>query len=167
MPRGVEHASKVSQTKAARSLIQTSKVEQDIGLHWRVEVEATYAGSLVEEVCTGNLAIGTLLCGIADDELNHVHLLDDVLEGADVGVGNLAPNRDVAKRGQVLEEVVGELVTGSLAYYALEVLWLNEAILVLVEMREALTHSLALQTPQQLGELGIGHRVSVLLGADV
>ena len=167
MPGRVEHTSKVSQSKAARSLIQTSKVEQDIGLHWCVEVEATYAGGLVEKVCTGDLAIGTLLCSVADDELDHVHLLDDILEGADVGVGYLAPDRDVAKSGQVLEEVVGELMTCSLAYYALEVLWLNETILVLVEMRETLTHSLALQTPQQLGELGIGHCVSVFLGANV
>ena len=119
-------------------------MEENVCFHGRVEVEATYPRGLVKEICTGDLAVRALLCGIADDELDHVHLLDDVLEGAHIGVGDLAANRDVAESGQVLEEVVGELVARSLAYYALEVLRLDEAVLVLVEIGEALSHTLSL-----------------------
>ena len=137
VPRWIEDAGKVSQTEASGSLIQTSKVEENVCFHGRVEVEATYPRGLVKEICTGDLAVRALLCGIADDELDHVHLLDDVLEGAHVGVGDLAANRDVAESGQVLEEVVGELVARSLAYY-------DEAVLVLVKVGEALSHTLSL-----------------------
>lgn len=167
MPGRIEHTGKVSQTKSPRRLVETSKVEEDVGLHGCVEVEATYPGGLVEEICAGDLPVGALLSGIADDELDHVHLLDDILEGAHVGVGDLAANGDVAESGQVLEEVVRQFMTRSLAYYALEVFGLDEAVLVLVKVGEALADPLALQPSQQLGELGVGHGVPVLLGANV
>ena len=144
VPGRVENAGKVSQAESPRSFVQTGKVEENVGLHGCVEIEATYPCGLVEKVGASNLAVVTLLCCIADYQLNHVHLLDDILEGADIGVGDLAPNRDVAERGQVLEEVVGELVARSLAYYALEMLGLDEAVLVLVKVGEALTHTLSL-----------------------
>jgi hypothetical protein len=144
VPRWIEDAGKVSQPESPRSLVQASKVEENICFHGCVKVEATYPRSLVEEICTSDLAVGALLCGIADDELDHVHLLDDVLEGAHIGVGNLAANRDVAESWEVLEKVVGELMARSLAYYALKVLGLDEAVLVLVEIGEALSHTLSL-----------------------
>lgn len=142
-------------------------MEEDVCFHRSVEVEATQSRGLVKEICAGDLAIRALLCGIPYDQLDHVHLLDHVLESADIGVGDLAANRDVAKGGEVLEEVVGQLVARSLADDALEVLGLNETIFVAVKVHEALSHSLALQSAQHLGELRVGHRMSVLLGPNV
>jgi hypothetical protein len=58
-------------------------------------------------------------------------------------------------------------VTRCFAYDALEVFRLDEAVLVAVEVREALSHSLTLQPAEHLGELRIRHGMPVLLGADV
>jgi hypothetical protein len=107
------------------------------------------------------------LCGIPYDQLNHVHLLNHVLESANVGVGDFAANGNIAEGRKVIEEIVRELVARSLADDALEILRLNETVLVAVEVHEALSDSLTLQPSQHLGELRVRHGMPVLLGPDV
>jgi hypothetical protein len=58
-------------------------------------------------------------------------------------------------------------VARRLLYYALKVFRLDVAILVLVEIQESLPHTLALQTAQHLRELWVGHRMSLVLCANV
>ena len=65
-------------------------MEENIGLHGCVEIEPAYPGSLVQEICASDLAVAALLSCVANDQLNHVHLLDHVLEGAHIGVRYLA-----------------------------------------------------------------------------
>ena len=142
-------------------------MEEDIGFHWGEEGEARDLGSLVQELGFGDLAIGALFASLADNEFDQVHLLDHVLEGSDVGVRDLAAQRDVAERGQVLQQVVRQLVLGRLADDALKVLRLDVAVAVLVELQEGLADTLALQTTQHLGELLVGQGMAAGLVANV
>lgn len=142
-------------------------MEENVGFHGGEEGEASDLGSLVKEFRPCDLAVRTLGTSTAHNELNQINLLNHVLEGANVGVGNLASKRDVAKSRQVLEKVVGELVLGSFANDALKVLGVNESIAILIEQLESLADALALQTTQHLGELRVVHMVALLLAANV
>lgn len=142
-------------------------MEKNVGLHGGVQVETTDPGSFVEEISTRNLAIGALYRRVANDQFDHIHLLDNVLESADIGIGNLAAGGDVAESRKVLKEIVGQLMGGSLADDALELFRLDESILVLVEVYKGLSDTLSLQPTQHLCELRIGHNVSLVLGANV
>lgn len=144
MPGRIEYAGEITQAKSAGRFVQACKMEENICLHWCIEIEAAYPRSLIEKICASDLAVGALLGRIANDELNHVHLLDYVLEGAHVRVRDLASCRDVAERREVLEEVIGELVAGSLADNALELFRFDEAILGAIEVGEALSDALSL-----------------------
>ena len=74
------------QAQTTRWLVYAGEVEQDIGLHRCEQREASDLGGLVQELGAGNLAIFALGARSADNELYQVHLLDQVLEGADVCV---------------------------------------------------------------------------------
>jgi hypothetical protein len=166
-PGGIEDLGKVHQAEPARGLIQTGKVEQDIGLHGGEEREAGDLGRLVEELGLGDLAVGALLAGLADDELNQVHLLHHVLEGADVGIRDSAAEGDVAESSQVLQQVVRELVLGRLPDDALKVLGLDVAIAILVKLQEGLSDALSLQTTEHLGKLLVREGMAPGLVANV
>ena len=162
-PGGVEDLGEAGEAEAAGGVVQTGEVEEDVSLHRGEEGEAGDLGGLVEELGAGNLAVGAFFAGAADDELDQVHLLDHVLEGAHVGVRHLATLGDVAQGVQVLQQVVGELVLGGLDDDALEVLGLDVAVAVLVEELEGLPDPLALQAAQHLGELLVVQVVALLL----
>lgn len=142
-------------------------MEENVGLHGSVEIEAAQSCGLVEEVCACDFAIRALLCGISDDHLDHVHLLYHVLECANVGIGNFAANGNVTESGEVLEEVIGELVACGFANDALKIFGLDETVFVAVKVREALPDALALQPSQHLGELWVGHGMPVFLAANI
>jgi hypothetical protein len=166
-PCRVENLGKVAEREAARGLVETGKVEEDVGFHRGEEGEARRSGGLVEELGLGDLAVGALGAGFADNELDQVHFLDHVLKGAHVGVRHLAALRDVAQRVQVVEQVVRELVLGRLHDDALKLLGLDEAVAVLVEELKGLADALALQPAQHLRELLVVHAVALGLAANV
>ena len=166
-PRRIEHLGEVSQAQAAGGLVETGKVEQDVGLHGGKEREPGDLGSLVQKLSPGDAAVLALGAGPADDDLDHVHLVDHVQEGAHVGIRHLAALGDVAQRVEVLEQVVRELVPRSLLNDGGELLGLDEAVGVGVEPMEGLTDALALQAAQHLRELVVVHAVPLGLAADV
>lgn len=63
--------------------------------------------------------------------------------------------------------MVGQLVRCRLHDDALEIIGINVPVVVLIEVQERLAHTLALQPAQHLGELRVGHTVSVSLSAQV
>ena len=166
-PRGVEHLGEVAEAQAAGGLVEAGKVEEDVGLHRGEEGEAGDAGGLVEKLGAGDLAVGRLGGGAAQNDLDEVHLLDHVLEGADVGVGDLGALGDVAQRVQVVEQVVRQLVLGSLDNDARKVLGLDVPVAVAVEELEGLADALALEAAQHLRELGVVEVAALLAAADV
>lgn len=166
-PRRVEDLGKVNKAQATRGLIETGKVEKNIGLHGSKQREARDSGSLNQELGASNLAIRAARNGAAHNLLNQIHLLNHVLEGAHVCVGDLASHRDVAESVKVGEQVVGKLVLGGLEDDALKLLRFNVAVAVLIEELESLADALALQTAQHLGELRVVEVVALLLAANV
>jgi hypothetical protein len=100
---------------------------------------------------------------LANDELGKVHILDHVLERANIGIGHLAAFGDVTQRFEVLEDVIGQLVLRGLHDYALKVLWLDVSITILVKLLEGLPNSLTLKTAKHLGELLVVQIVALLL----
>ena len=166
-PRRIEHLGEVSQAQAARGLVETGKVEQDVGLHRGEEREPGDPGSLVQKLGPGDAAVLALGAGPADDDLDHVHLVDHVQEGAHVGIRHLAALGDVAQRVEVLEQVVRELVPRGLLDDGGKLLGLDEAVAVAVEPLEGLADALAHQASQHLRELVVVHVVPLGLAADV
>lgn len=166
-PRRVQDLGEVAQAQAARGLVQAGKVEEDVGLHGREQGEARDAGGVVEELGTSDLAVAAARARPADDELHQINLLDHVLEGAHVRVRHLAALCDVAQGAEVFKDVVGELVLGGLEDDALEVVGLDVAVAVLVELQEGLANALALETSQQLAKLRVVHSMALLLASDV
>lgn len=167
VPGRIDDLGEILERESSRGCIQTSEMEQNIGLHRCKERKAGDAGRLVQEISPRDLAIITFARRLAQNEINEIHLTDNILERAHVGVGDLAAGRDVAERREVLQQVVGELVPGGAQDDALEIFRLNVAITVLVEVMEGLADTLALQSTQHLCELGVCHVMTGLLPADI
>lgn len=74
------------ETKAARGLVETSKVEENVGLHGSEERESSNLGGLVEELGSCDLAVLALVDGSSNDELDKIHFSDHVLERTNIGV---------------------------------------------------------------------------------
>ena len=142
-------------------------MEKDIGFHGREEGEPSNARCFVEEIGACDLAICAVHCSLSNNHLHQVHLPDHILESADIGIGDLAAGRDVAEGVQVLEKVVGELVSRSLEDDALEVLGLDISIAIFVEVVERLSYPFSLQPSQHLCELWVCQVVSPLLPTTV
>jgi hypothetical protein len=81
---------------------------------------------------------------LSDNHFYQIHLADHILESSYIGVRDLATVRDVAERMKVLQQVIGELVFGSLEDNALEVLRLNISITILIKEVEGLSYPLSL-----------------------
>lgn len=73
-------------SESAGGGIQAREVEQDVRLHGGEQGETSDPGRLVQEIGTGDLAVITLLGGLTHNDINHVHLAHDVLEGTDGGI---------------------------------------------------------------------------------
>lgn len=142
-------------------------MEQDVGLHGREQGEARDSGGVVEELGAGDLAVAAAGARAANNELHQVNFLNHVLEGAHVRIRHLAALCDVAQRAEIFEDVVGEFVLGGLENDALEVVGLDIAVAVLVELQKGLADALALETSQQLTELRVIHSMALLLASDV
>lgn len=160
LPLGLEEAEEITKGQLARGVLKASKVEDDIGLHRSEEREAGLLGGSVQEVGLGD---GTVLAsgdGGTDDTLDHVHLADDVVEGHDVGEGNLVAGINIAESRQVLEDVVGELVTGDIDHDLLELVGGNVAAGLGIIVFECLAKAFSLESLEELSELLVGHLVS-------
>lgn len=142
-------------------------MEQDVGLHRSEEGKARNLGGLVEKLGASDFAVGASHARPAHNELYQVHLLNHVLEGANVGIRDFAALGDVAERAQVFENVVGELVLRGLEDDALKVVRVDEAVAVLVERQEGLANALALQAAQHLTELVVVHIMALLFASNV
>lgn len=167
LPLGLEEAEEITKGQLARGVLKASKVEDDIGLHGSEEREASLLGGSVQEV---GLSDGTILAGSdggTDDTLDHVHLADDVVEGHDVGEGNLVAGINIAEGRQVLEDVIGELVAGDIDHDLLELVGGNVAAGLGIIVLECLAKAFSLETLEELGELLIGHLVSSGLSSGV
>lgn len=81
-------------------------MEQDIGFHGSEQGESRYSSRFVEEVCSSNCPVLTLLCGVANYQIDQVHLSDDILKRTDVCIGDLAAGGDVAKSMEVVEKMI-------------------------------------------------------------
>ena len=167
LPRGINDFSEVAQGQPTGGRVEAGEVEEDVGLHRREEGEASDACCFIEEVGAGDLAIVAFLGGVADNELNEVHFTNDVLEGADIGVGDLGASGDVAQGVKVFEQMIGELVLGRFQNDSLEVFGLDVAVAVLIKVLKRLPYPLPLKTAQHLRKLRVGHVVAVFLAADV
>ena len=157
VPTRVKHPGEVGHSKTTRGLVKRSEVEQNVDLHRSEEGEACDARSLVQEVSPGDPVVGGLGDGVLNDQLDKVHLPDDILESADVSVADPAAGADVAQSGQVGQQVVGKLVRCGLPDDAAELFRLDVSVAVLVEVEEGLAHTLTLQSAQHLCELWVGH----------
>ena len=106
--------------------------------------ELGQSSCFVEEIRSRNFAVGRFQRRISNDQIQEIHLANDVLEGSNIGIGDLVTTGDRAQSWQVLKEIVGQLVTGGCSNDALEIVWLNVPIAVLVEGVESLAYSFAL-----------------------
>lgn len=163
----IEDLCKVVEGQPSRGGVEAGKVEQDVGFHGSVEGETGQTGSLVEEVGPVDSAVGSLGRGVANDEIEQIHFTDDVLESADIGVGDLGAGGNVAQGGEVLEQMVGQFVTGGCSNDTFKVLGVDVAVLVFVVEVEGLADALTLKTSHHLGKLGVCHFVSLLLATNV
>lgn len=157
VPARVKDPSEVDHCKATRRLVKGGEVEENIDLHGCEQGETCDARSLVQEVGPGDPVVGGLGDSVLDDQLDKIHLPDDILESTDISIADPAARADVAKSRQVGQQVVGKLVRCGLLDDAAELIRLDVSISVLVEEEESLAHTLALQSAQHLCELWVGH----------
>lgn len=167
LPLGLEEAEEIAEGQLARSVLKASKVEDNVGLHGGEQRETSFPGGSVQKIGLGDGAVLAAVDGGADDTLDHVHLTDDVVEGHDVGKGNLVAGIDVAEGGQVLEDVVGELVTSDIDHNLLELVGGNVSAGLGIIVLECLAKAFSLEALEELGELLVGHFVSSGLSSGV
>jgi len=72
-------------------------MEENIGFHGCKQGESGDARGFVEEFGASDLAVGAVRRCVSDDHFYQIHLSDHILEGADIGIGNLAGGRDVTE----------------------------------------------------------------------
>lgn len=106
LPGGVNDFGEVAQGQPTRRCVETSEMEQNVGFHWREQGEPRYPSCLVEKVCPRDGAIFALLRCISNNQIDQIHLSDDILECADVRIGNLAARRYIAKSMKIVEKVI-------------------------------------------------------------